>query len=321
MSLSTGDKYEEMNKVFKKTKKEKTHFDTSLLNQQYDGSHSANIRNKSTDLLSNKSAIEVLPLNSNNVSTLDNNKFNDQFESYLDKAQLYLQQMTIAYTNPSNESPLYKWNDVDNHNDTSSNENDKSSNNNDMSSNSNDMSSDDEVNSFDSKQNSNHGISSLSLDVNDTRIIVEKNSRSTARIDKNLVYATMRIRRNKLNHGQIYNCFTQPFVTGFNGYRVQVHSLVNYHKADVQFYVRVYKGNHDNYVSWPFKQKFCIKLSSKMGSTKQVEWYLPSLDGDWEVNVSQPLKKEDQVFTETVGPFDIKEFIKFDDIYLDVFLS
>jgi len=54
-----------------------------------------------------------------------------------------------------------------------------------------------------------------------------------------------------------------------------------------------------------------------MESTKQVEWYLPSLHGNWEKTIKKPVDNK-QVYTEFIGPFDIKEFIDLDELFLDV---
>jgi len=110
---------------------------------------------------------------------------------------------------------------------------------------------------------------------------------------------------------------TQPFLAGFQGYKVQVNAIVRLSQVDVYFLVRLLKGKNDGNQSWPFNQRFCVKLSSKMESTKQVEWYLPSLEGDWKKQVMKPVDNK-EVYTEFIGPFDIKEFIDLDELYLEV---
>jgi len=144
----------------------------------------------------------------------------------------------------------------------------------------------------------------------------------TLYIDKYRICGTLRLRiQQQKESGELskhYECST--FFAGYKGYRVQVHTLVRCPKAEVHFYVGVRNGKHDNKLSWPFKQKFCVKLSSKMESTKQVEWYLPPVDRHWEKVINKPEKKE-RVFTEAIGPFDIKEFMELEDVFLDVYLA
>jgi len=104
MSLLTGEKYEDMEKVSKKKKKEvlqekSNRFDTSLLNQQYNEKRLANIINRSSDLLSDKSALDLFTSPSDKEILLASKKSNNnQFLSYLDKAQSYLEKMTIHST-------------------------------------------------------------------------------------------------------------------------------------------------------------------------------------------------------------------------------
>jgi len=107
------------------------------------------------------------------------------------------------------------------------------------------------------------------------------------------------------------------FLTGSQGYKVQINAIVRLSQVDVFFLVKVLKGKNDSNESWPFNQRFCVKLSSKMASTKQVEWYLPSLEGNWKTKIMKPVDNK-QVYTEFIGPFDIKEFIDLDELYLEV---
>jgi len=135
--------------------------------------------------------------------------------------------------------------------------------------------------------------------------------------DKSICTLTLRlgIQKESGNNEKEYN--SSAFLTGKRGYKVQVNAIVRLSQVDVYFLVRVYKGKHDSNLSWPFKQKFCIKLSSKMESTKQVEWYLPSLHGNWKKTIKKPVDNK-QVYTEFIGPFDIKEFIDLDELFLEV---
>jgi len=80
----------------------------------------------------------------------------------------------------------------------------------------------------------------------------------------------------------------------------------------------VFKGTNDSELSWPFNQRFHIKLSSKTKSKKQVEWYIPPLDCKYST-VNRPLQDEQQV-TEMFGGFDMEELVELDEIFLDVYL-
>jgi len=293
MSLLTGEKYEDMEKVSKKKKKEvlqekSNRFDTSLLNQQYNEKRLANIRNRSSDLLSDKSALDLFTSPSDKEILLASKKSNNnQFLSYLDKAQSYLEKMTIHST--TNEL----FNEESNRREASERKND-------------------EIKSYYVFNEEN---------TRKEKVEKRKKPRIMSYINKNHVYSTIRIRLNHLKEsGKLSKEFSCPsFLTWYNGYKVHVNALVSYPKGEVQFSVRVYNTKMDKKLSWPFKQKFRIKLSSKMESKKHVQWYLPSLYDDWEKVINKPFKKV-LYLTEYIGPFDIKEFIALDDIFLDVYL-
>jgi len=123
-------------------------------------------------------------------------------------------------------------------------------------------------------------------------------------IDKNRVYASLKLRLSKQRKsGKNQKEYTSSsFIAVIQGYKVQLTAMVNLPTSAVHFFVRVFKGTNDSELSWPFNQRFHIKLSIKTESKKQVEWYIPPLDCKYST-VNRPLQDEQQV-TDMFGGFD-----------------
>lgn len=110
------------------------------------------------------------------------------------------------------------------------------------------------------------------------------------------------------------------FYAGKPGYRVQLRAQIDRLHGDIYFSVRVFQGLFDDYMSWPFKQKFCIKLSSKMKIKDREDWILPSKEGDWKRKLGKESRKKKVNLTEAIGPFNITKFLDSKKLVFDISL-
>jgi len=279
-----------------------------------------------------------LSCSSSEMSLDNNDSNNDQFLSYLDKAQLYLKQMTSGImNNPLNEGDS-KQEDLLLYEEGSKSEEEKEIE---------DEKEDDlskVVSPLETSTQSKEAVKQEERvecplcnqifnqsDINDhafvcqgpvlTRNRKQKLSvRTTPSIDKDKLSVGLRLRlklQRESGKKQKHHCST-VFFTGIPGYKVQLVAMPNLSKSVVYFFVRVFEGEHDSELSWPFNQRFCIKLASKTKSTNQVEWYIPPLHRKWKNKIDRQFQSEK--VTETFGGYDMKELTDLDEVFLDVYL-
>lgn len=101
------------------------------------------------------------------------------------------------------------------------------------------------------------------------------------------------------------------YYTGKPGYRVQFRAQIDRLHGDVYFSVRILKGIFDEYLPWPFFERFRISLSDKTNKgTSSIAWNIPAIDAEkYTQETRKPVGKKDNVYTEWLGPFDISKFI------------
>lgn len=108
------------------------------------------------------------------------------------------------------------------------------------------------------------------------------------------------------------------YYTGNPGYRVQFRAQIDRMHGDVYFSVRILKGMFDDYITWPFSERFQISLSSKTNKgTSDVVWDVPAAD-KYQQKIRKPVGKKDVVYTEWNGPFDMSKYIERKNVVLQI---
>ena len=106
------------------------------------------------------------------------------------------------------------------------------------------------------------------------------------------------------------------FYTGTPGYRLQVLAKIDQIGGEIFFCLRVLRGIHDEDLNWPCQQGIIIKASQKMKQTGINCRFIP------EKNVlTKPKSRKEKVYTEWLGPFSLRQYLKRENLIFDVCLG
>lgn len=108
------------------------------------------------------------------------------------------------------------------------------------------------------------------------------------------------------------------YYTDNPGYRVQFRAQLDRMHGDIYFSIRILKGMFDEYLDWPFSERFKISISKKTEKgTSDIVWTIPTT-ALYASNTRKPYGKKDLVYTEWIGPFDISRYIQRQRIGFDI---
>ena len=81
-------------------------------------------------------------------------------------------------------------------------------------------------------------------------------------------------------NGRITSLYSPPFYTGANGYKMCISTYLNGDGigkgTHVSLFFVIMRSEHDNLLSWPFKQSVCLSLVNQATPTASIrQWLLP----------------------------------------------
>ena len=103
------------------------------------------------------------------------------------------------------------------------------------------------------------------------------------------------------------------FYTGTPGYRLQVLAKIDQNGGKIFFCLRVLKGIHDENLNWPCQQAIIIKASQKMKPTRINCQFIPEKN-----MLTKPKSRKEKVYTEWLGPFSLRQYLKRGNLIFDI---
>jgi len=81
----------------------------------------------------------------------------------------------------------------------------------------------------------------------------------------------------------------------------------------------VLKGIFDDQLSWPFLEKFKIRMNDRKKTTGVPDWFVPGSSGwNGEKLLARAVGKRQTVLSEWFGPFDISRYLERELFHLEI---